>query len=142
MAPLAVVPFLGAFVIWVPAALILALAGDLASSCCPAVWGTIVVGLVDNVMYPMLVARRLMLHTIPSFIAVAGGVVLLGAPGIVTLGPVIVAVSVTLLEILRHRAIGGIEGLNSWRRQTQRQGKIPCLKTSGAAEFRCSVCCH
>ena len=105
MGLLAVVPFLGAFVIWVPAALILALAGDFASSALLAVWGTIVVGLVDNVMYPMLVGRRLMLHTIPSFIAVAGGVVLLGAPGIV-LGPVIVAVSVTLLEILRHRAIG------------------------------------
>lgn len=105
MGLLAIVPFLGAFVIWVPAALILALAGDFASSALLAVWGTIVVGLVDNVMYPMLVGRRLMLHTIPSFIAVAGGVVLLGAPGIV-LGPVIVAVSVTLLEILRHRAIG------------------------------------
>ena len=104
MGLLAVVPFLGAFVIWVPAALILALAGDLVSSALLAVWGTIVVGLVDNVMYPMLVGKRLMLHTIPSFIAVAGGVVLLGAPGIV-LGPVIVAVSVTLLEILRHRAV-------------------------------------
>ena len=66
--------------IWVPAALILALAGDSVLSALLAVWGTIVVGLVDNVMYPMLVGRPLMLHTIPSFIAVAGGVVLLGAP--------------------------------------------------------------
>lgn len=104
MGLLAVVPFLGAFVIWAPAALVLGLAGDLTSAALLVVWGTIVVGLVDNVMYPILVGRRLMLHTIPSFIAVAGGVVLLGAPGIV-LGPVIVAVSVTLMEILRHRAI-------------------------------------
>jgi predicted PurR-regulated permease PerM len=103
MGLLAVVPFLGAFVIWAPAALVLGLAGDLASAALLVVWGTIVVGLVDNVMYPMLVGQRLMLHTIPSFIAVAGGVVLLGATGIV-LGPVIVAVSVTLMEILRRRA--------------------------------------
>lgn len=104
MGLLAVVPFLGAFVIWAPAALVLGLAGDLTSAALLVVWGTIVVGVVDNVMYPILVGRRLMLHTIPSFIAVAGGVILLGAPGIV-LGPVIVAVSVTLMEILRHRAI-------------------------------------
>ena len=110
MGLLAVVPFLGAFVIWVPVALVLALAGDLASAALLAVWGTVVVGLVDNVMYPILVGRRLMLHTIPSFIAVAGGVVFLGAPGLV-LGPVIVAVSVTLMEILRHRAgMGRLQG--------------------------------
>jgi predicted PurR-regulated permease PerM len=104
MGLLAVVPFLGAFVIWAPAALVLGLAGDLASAALLVVWGTIVVGLVDNVIYPVLVGRRLMLHTIPSFIGVAGGVVLLGAPGIV-LGPVIVAVSITLMEILRHRTL-------------------------------------
>jgi predicted PurR-regulated permease PerM len=103
MGLLAVVPFLGAFVIWVPAALVLAVAGDLASAALLTVWGTVVVGLVDNVLYPVLVGRRLMLHTIPSFIAVAGGVIFLGASGLV-LGPVIVAVSLTLLEILRHRS--------------------------------------
>jgi predicted PurR-regulated permease PerM len=102
MALLAVVPFLGAFVVWAPAALVLALAGDLASAALLVAWGTVVVGLVDNVMYPMLVGRRLMLHTIPSFIAIAGGVVLLGPAGIV-LGPLIVAVSVTLIGFLRQR---------------------------------------
>jgi predicted PurR-regulated permease PerM len=113
MGLLAVVPFLGAFVIWAPTALVLALSGDLTSAILLAVWGTIVVGLVDNVMYPILVGKRLMLHTIPSFIAVAGGVVLLGAPGVV-LGPLIVAVSVTLMAIVRQRMIDplkqGFEG--------------------------------
>ncbi len=102
MGLLAVVPFLGAFVIWAPTALFLAMAGDVKSAAILAVWGTIVVGLVDNVVYPILVGKKLMLHTVPSFIAVAGGLVLLGAPGIV-LGPIIVSVSLTLLGILRNR---------------------------------------
>jgi predicted PurR-regulated permease PerM len=102
MGLLAVVPFLGAFVIWAPTALFLALAGDVTSAAILAVWGTIVVGLVDNVVYPVLVGKKLMLHTVPSFIAVAGGLILLGAPGIV-LGPIIVSVSLTLLGILRSR---------------------------------------
>ena len=44
MGLLAVVPFLGAFVIWVPAALILALAGDFASSALLAVWARLLSG--------------------------------------------------------------------------------------------------
>ena len=77
MGLLAVVPFLGAFVIWAPAALFLAVAGDFKYAAILAVWGTIVVGLVDNVVYPILVGKKLMLHTVPSFIAIAGGLILL-----------------------------------------------------------------
>ena len=102
MALLAVVPFLGAFVVWAPAALFLALSGDLKSAAILAAWGTIIVGLVDNVAYPILVGKRLMLHTVPSFIALAGGLILLGAPGII-LGPIIFSVSLTLVEILKSR---------------------------------------
>jgi len=106
MGLLAVVPFLGAFVIWAPTAIVLALSGEFVAAIQLAVWGVVVVGLVDNVLYPILVGRRLMLHTVPSFIAVAGGLVLFGPHGIV-LGPVIVAGSQTLLEIWRKRAIAG-----------------------------------
>jgi predicted PurR-regulated permease PerM len=65
-------------------------------------WGTLVVGLVDNVLYPVLVGKRLALHTVPSFIAIAGGLLLFGMPGIV-LGSCIVAGSQTLLAIWRDR---------------------------------------
>ena len=104
MGLLAVVPFLGAFVIWGPTAIVLALSGEYVAAIQLTVWGIVVVGLVDNVLYPILVGKRLMLHTVPSFIAVAGGLVLFGPHGIV-LGPVIVAGSQTLLEIWRKRAI-------------------------------------
>lgn len=103
MGLVAVVPFLGAFVIWMPAALFLALSGDLASAAILTFWGTIVVGLVDNVVYPILVGRKLMMHTIPSFIAIVGGVILLGAPGVV-LGPLVVSISLALMEIWKQRA--------------------------------------
>jgi predicted PurR-regulated permease PerM len=102
MGLVAIVPFLGAFVIWVPAALLLALSGELASAAILTFWGTIVVGLVDNVVYPILVGRKLMMHTIPSFIAIVGGVILLGAPGVV-LGPLVVSISLTLMEIWKGR---------------------------------------
>ncbi|QWG24456.1 AI-2E family transporter [Bradyrhizobium sediminis] len=108
MGLLAIVPFLGAFVIWAPTAAFLALSGNYSSAIILAVWGTIVVGLVDNVVYPILVGNKLKMHTVLSFIAVVGGLMLLGAPGVV-LGPLIVAVSLTLIEIWRQRTVGRVE---------------------------------
>ena len=102
MGLLAVVPFLGAFVIWAPTALILAVAGDLSSAAILGLWGTVVVGLADNVMYPILVGRKLMMHSALSFVAVAGGLLLLGAAGVV-LGPLILVVSWCLFGFLRER---------------------------------------
>lgn len=104
MGLLGIVPFLGAFVVWAPAALVLGLNGDVPSAILLTLWGTLVVGLVDNVLYPVLVGQRLMLHTVPSFIAVVGGLLVFGASGII-LGPIIVAVAQTLLEIWRRRNI-------------------------------------
>ena len=108
MGLVAVVPFLGAFVIWVPAALFLALSGDLASAAILTFWGTIVVGLVDNVVYPILVGRKLRMHTVPSFVAVVGGVILLGVPGVV-LGPLVVSISLSLMEIWKARNLQPVE---------------------------------
>lgn len=103
MALLAIIPFLGAFVIWAPAAALLALSGNYQSAALLAIWGTLVVGLVDNLVYPMLVGDRLRMHTLLSFVAVVGGLMVLGAPGLV-LGPLVVAVTLTLADIWRGRA--------------------------------------
>ena len=85
-----------------PAALFLALSGEFASAAILTFWGTVVVGLVDNVVYPILVGKKLMMHTIPSFVAIVGGVILLGAPGVV-LGPIVVTISLTLMGIWKAR---------------------------------------
>jgi predicted PurR-regulated permease PerM len=106
MGLLAIVPFLGAFVVWVPTAIILAIGGDLVSAAILVVWGTVVIGLIDNILYPVLVGRRLRLHSAVSFVAILGGLALFGPSGIV-LGPVIFAVSQSLLEIARNRMGNG-----------------------------------
>ncbi|UGX97975.1 AI-2E family transporter [Bradyrhizobium barranii subsp. barranii] len=108
MAFLAIVPFLGAFVIWAPAAVFLALSGAYTSAIVLTIWGTLVVGLVDNVVYPILVGNKLRMQTMLSFIAVVGGLVFIGAPGVV-LGPLLLAVTLTLVEIWRSRAAASID---------------------------------
>ncbi len=102
MGLLAIIPFLGAFVVWMPAAIALALDGQLLSALMLTLWGMIVVGLFDNIVYPILVGRQLAMHSLLSFIAIIGGLFLFGTYGIV-LGPLIVAGSQTLLELLQCR---------------------------------------
>ena len=106
MGLLAIVPVLGAFVIWLPAAAWLAVQGQWAQAMILAAWGTIVVGLIDNFLSPMLVGKEMRLHTLPVFIAIVGGLVTFGAAGIV-LGPVVLAATVAILDILRRRTAHG-----------------------------------
>jgi predicted PurR-regulated permease PerM len=102
MGLLAIVPVLGAFVIWVPAAIYLALEGDWSKAIILTIWGAGVVASVDNLLYPMLVSNRLKLHIIPTLFATIGGIIVLGASGVI-LGPAIFAVTLAFLKILKDR---------------------------------------
>jgi predicted PurR-regulated permease PerM len=102
MALLALVPYLGAFVVWAPAALWLALEGHWGKALLLTIWGTIAIGLIDNLLYPILVGSRLRLHTLPVFIAILGGVALFGAAGAI-LGPVVLAITEALIHVWQRR---------------------------------------
>jgi predicted PurR-regulated permease PerM len=102
MGLLAVVPVLGAFVVWVPAALFLALTGSWGKAVILTVWGGVVISIIDNLLYPMLVGQRLKLHTVLAFVSVVGGLIVFGAAGLI-LGPVAVTATAVLLKIWRSR---------------------------------------
>ena len=50
----------------------------------------------------MLVGNRLRLHTVVAFIGSVGGILLFGASGIV-LGPAAIAVTISLVDIVKKR---------------------------------------
>lgn len=103
MALLAVVPMLGAYVVWVPAALFLAIEGSWGKALILAVWGGVIIGISDNLLRPVLVGNRLKLHTVLVFMSVVGGLILFGPTGLI-LGPVSLTVTTVLLEVWRSRA--------------------------------------
>lgn len=98
MALLAIIPVLGAFVVWIPAAVFLLLEGSGAKAIVLVLWGAVVVGGIDNLLYPMLVGRRLRMHTVIAFVSIVGGLIVFGASGLI-LGPVVFAVTRLLLDI-------------------------------------------
>ncbi len=102
MGLLAIVPVLGAFVVWIPAAISLALEGSWGKALILTVWGGVIVGGIDNLLYPILVGNRLKMHTVLAFISVVGGLMVFGPSGLVV-GPVVLTITSLLLEIWRTR---------------------------------------
>jgi predicted PurR-regulated permease PerM len=102
MALLAMLPVLGAAIVWVPAAAWFALQGQWSDALVLTAFGAIVIGLIDNLVYPLIVKDRLHLHAVPVFVAIVGGLIVFGASGLV-LGPLLLAVTDTLVKIWRRR---------------------------------------
>ena len=102
MGLLAVVPVLGTFVIWIPAAIFLVLEGSGGKALLLTLWGGIVVGGIDNLLYPMLVGSRLKIHTVLAFISIVGGLIVFGPSGLIA-GPVIFTITRLLLEVWSSR---------------------------------------
>jgi predicted PurR-regulated permease PerM len=98
---LSMIPMAGAFLVWVPAAIYLAITGSYIKAALLVGWGILVIGSIDNFLSPRLVGRRARLHELLIFFAVLGGLEVFGVLGVV-LGPVIVAITLALIEMLRH----------------------------------------
>ena len=98
---LSMIPMAGAFLVWAPAALYLAVTGAATKAIVLTAWGVLVVGSIDNFLSPRLVGRRASMHELLIFFAVLGGLQVFGVIGVV-LGPVVVAVTIALLEIVRQ----------------------------------------
>lgn len=107
MIVLAMIPLMGSFIIWLPAAVWLLLSGKIVKGIVLILWGVLVVGVIDNFMRPLLVGSRTKLHTMAIFYAVLGGIKFFGPIGLV-LGPMTVAVFITLLEFLQPDDDNGI----------------------------------
>ncbi len=68
-------------------------------------WGVFVISLVDNFLRPRLVGKRAKLHELFIFFAVLGGLQVFGLLGLV-LGPVVLAVALSLFETFRGASPG------------------------------------
>ncbi|HWT65686.1 MAG TPA: AI-2E family transporter [Terracidiphilus sp.] len=101
----AVVPAVGAYVVWLPVAVYLALTGEWLHAAILFAVGALVISTLDNFLYPIFVGSHLRLHTVPIFLAMLGGVLLFGVTGLV-LGPIAFNCAAVLALIWRRRVRG------------------------------------
>jgi predicted PurR-regulated permease PerM len=97
---LSMIPMAGAFLVWGPAAGFLLVTGAWTKAIVLVAFGVLVIGTIDNVLAPKLVGQRVAMHELLIFFAVLGGIQIFGVLGLI-LGPVVVAVTLALIGILR-----------------------------------------
>ena len=97
----AFIPAVGAAAVCLAAALLLFVTGHPYMAIFLALWGMVVVGLVDNLVKPLLIRRGMELHGSVVFFALIGGLAAFGAIGLLV-GPLVVSLFLALLRMY-HR---------------------------------------
>ncbi len=98
---LAFIPAIGAAIVSLLAAVLLLVTGHPYMALFLALWGVLVVGLVDNLIKPLLIRRGLEIHGAVVFFALIGGIAAFGAIGLLV-GPLVVALFLAVVRIY-HR---------------------------------------
>ncbi len=101
----ALIPFVGTWVVWLPASAFLTLSGYLQGET-GLIWrgvglffyGLLIISTVDNFLKPIIVAGRAKVHPLLILIGILGGLFVFGFIGLI-IGPLILALFQTLLQI-------------------------------------------
>lgn len=98
MTLLSLIPVVGAGLIWGPVAIYLFAVGEWGEGLILTAFGFVVIGLVDNILRPILVGRDTKLPDYMVLLSTLGGIVLFGINGFV-IGPLLAALFVAFWEI-------------------------------------------
>ena len=99
MAFLSLLPAVGAALVWAPVAIYLLSAGHLGSGIGLIVFGTVVIGLVDNLLRPLLVGKDTKMPDYVVLLSTLGGMAVFGINGVV-IGPLIAAMFIAVWDIV------------------------------------------
>ena len=123
----AMVPFVGATVVWIPICLVLYFNfGYTTSAIVLAIYCTTVVSMVDNLIKPLVLHGQANLHPLLALLSVIGGIQVLGPIGILV-GPMLVAFLQALLNMLNKE-------LQLLGQESDTTGKPVVFATSAAQE--------
>ena len=127
----ALLPLVGTSTVWLPAAIYLLAISHYVQAIVLIAWGAGVVGTVDNILRPYLISGRVQMHTLLIFFSVFGGVTVFGFLGLF-IGPVILAIAITLLGMLRDEA-------RSWNAGLRDEYPAAALEGTGLVEAEGSM---
>jgi predicted PurR-regulated permease PerM len=109
MAFLSLLPAVGAGLIWGPVAIYLLVTGEVWQGAALIAFGVLVIGLVDNILRPLLVGKDTKMPDYVVLISTLGGMSLFGLNGFV-IGPVVAAMFIAVWSLFassRHEVASG-----------------------------------
>ena len=95
-------PIGGTAFIWVPAVIYLWFTAGWGWAVALLVWGTIVVGVIDNLLKPLTIGQGSGLPAVALFFGITGGLEVYGPLGLFA-GPAVIAVFAALIRVYRRR---------------------------------------
>jgi len=98
MAFLSLLPAVGAAIVWAPVAIYFLVSGSVWQGVALIAFGVLVIGLVDNVLRPILVGKDTKMPDYVVLISTLGGMELFGLSGFV-IGPVIAALFIAIWDL-------------------------------------------
>ncbi len=96
---LALLPVGGSAIVWVPAAIIMFIQGNIGAGITIVVVGSLIIGLVDNLLRPLLVGRDTQMPDYVVLISTLGGIAMFGLSGFVV-GPTVAALFITVWQMM------------------------------------------
>lgn len=100
MIAFSIIPGLGSFVVWFPAALISLIMGNIDTSIAILIGGSII-SMVDNLLRPPLLGRDTQMHPLIVLLSTLGGLFLFGISGFI-IGPVLAALFIAVIDMYDH----------------------------------------
>jgi len=102
MSFMSLLPVVGAWPVWFPAAIWLMATGQIGRGILLLVICGGIAGTVDNVLRPMLLSGHTRLSSLLVFVSVLGGVAAFGVIGLI-LGPIVFAMALAVLDVYAHQ---------------------------------------
>ena len=96
---LSLIPAVGAGLVWAPAALYFLVTGGYWQGIVLVAFGVLVIGLVDNILRPILVGKSTRMPDYLVLVSTLGGISVLGVSGLVT-GPLVAALFIAVWEVV------------------------------------------
>jgi len=109
VALLSLLPYLGSMIFYVPVGLYYLIVGKIWQGIFILLWGAIIIGNIDNVIRAYMIKGKAQVNPIFVVFSILGGIVLFGFWGVV-LGPLIIAIAVTIFHIYELEFCEALDG--------------------------------
>jgi hypothetical protein len=95
----AFIPSVGTALVTLPMIVLLVLSGDVWQPIFLTIWSVLAIGLVDNILKPLLIKNGVRLNGVVIFIALVGGMFVFGAIGLI-IGPLAVTTFLSMVRFM------------------------------------------
>jgi len=119
VALLSLLPYLGSMIFYIPVGIYYLLVGDIWQGVFVLLWGFLVIGVVDNIIRMYMIKGKAEVNPIFVLFSILGGITLFGFWGVV-LGPLIIALAVTIFHIYSLEFCDDLEDCDQKKEEPER----------------------